>query len=346
MDPIIGAALVSAGSNMLGGFLGSSAQSKANEVNLQAVRETNELNERLFHEQLAYQTSEREATQSYNDPSKQRERYEAAGLNPYAMLGQFESGNAQMQTAPSPNAMQAAQVAPVDAVPNALRSIGNDIGQSMVYAAQADNINMDSQIKKVDLTYRAAEKITSIKNQIADIESKRAKTVEDYQRIENLKTELDMQRENLDILRSTKSELKAQQVARTKRAELDNEYQDLQNKYQKWFNEYSKQHGAAELRQIASVIAANMASAGAMSADKVLKELEAKGVKLDNYHKARLNPLLRQAQRIENKRRAYEAKYPAYFEREIQNPIINFMNWFGSPWDGSPQNYIPKVSHN
>lgn len=326
MNPLVGAASISAGSSLLGGFLGSNAQSEANRANLQAVRETNALNERLFHEQLAYQTSEREAMQAYNDPASQRGRYERAGLNPYAMLGQFESGNTQMQSAPSPNSMQAAQVQPVDAMGNAIKSIGHDIGESMVNAAQADSINMDSQIKKIDLQYRAAEKITSIKNQLADIESKRSKTAEDYQRIRNLKTELEIQNENLEILRSTKSELKAQQVARTKRAELDNEYQDLQNKYQTWFNDYSKKHGAAELRQIASVIAANMASAGAMSADKVLKELEAKGVKLDNAHKRNLQPLIEEAQRLDNKVKRYNSKYPSYVEREVAQPFFNWLN--------------------
>ena len=345
LDSQIVASAIGAGANLLGGIFGNSAQSEANETNLRIARETNAMNDRLFHEQLAYQTSEREATQEYNTPKNQRARYEAAGLNPYAMLGNFEAGNAQMQSAPSPNAMQAAQVQPVDALSKAVGTIGSELGQSMVYAAQSDNINMDTQIKKIELTYKAAEKKVQIQNQLADIESKKSKTAEDYQKIANLKTELQIQDENLDILRSTKSELKAQQIARTKRAELDNEYQDLQNKYQSWLNDYAKKHGQAELRQIASVIAANMAQAGSLNAEKVLKELEQKGVKLDNVQKSKLNPLLREAQRIENKKKRYEAKYPSYFEREIQNPLVNFMNWFGTPLDGSKQTILPKVSH-
>lgn len=68
----IGALAVGAASTVAAGVLNKSAQSEANATNIQ-----------LSREQMAYQTSEREAAQEYNTPANQRARYEAAGINPF-----------------------------------------------------------------------------------------------------------------------------------------------------------------------------------------------------------------------------------------------------------------------
>ena len=81
----------------------------ASGINAASTSSTNKKQEEMFHEQMAYQTSEREATQEYNTPANQRQRYEDAGINPYLALGQMDAGNTSAQTAPSAPQLQVPQ---------------------------------------------------------------------------------------------------------------------------------------------------------------------------------------------------------------------------------------------
>ena len=104
----IGSVIASPIASVIGGLIGSSGQSSANESNLQAVRETNEQNYKIFQEQLGYNTEMWNQQNAYNTPQAQRQRFEAAGINPYFALGNIQSGQAQQSVAPSANPMQAA----------------------------------------------------------------------------------------------------------------------------------------------------------------------------------------------------------------------------------------------
>ena len=104
----IGSVIASPIASIIGGLIGSSVQSSANESNLQATRETNEQNYKIFQEQLGYNSEMWNKQNAYNTPQAQRQRYEAAGINPYFALGNIQSGQAQQVSAPSANPMQAA----------------------------------------------------------------------------------------------------------------------------------------------------------------------------------------------------------------------------------------------
>lgn len=79
---------IAAGVAALGSGIASSvAQNKATNAQKDIMRE-----------QMAYQTSEREAVQEYNTPENQRARFEQAGLNPYLMMGSGNAGNSEMQS--------------------------------------------------------------------------------------------------------------------------------------------------------------------------------------------------------------------------------------------------------
>lgn len=130
LDPLIGSALISGASSLLGGFFGSGAQSSANRTNLQIARETNQMQYQMFQEQNAFNERMYNQMQQYNTPAAQMQRYNDAGINPYIAAGNVQSGNAQsaLQSA-QPLPLHTAQVMPVDAFKDSFSQIGNVISQ-------------------------------------------------------------------------------------------------------------------------------------------------------------------------------------------------------------------------
>lgn len=130
LDPLIGSALISGASSLLGGMFGSSSQSSANRTNLQIARETNQMQYQMFQEQNAFNERMYNQMQQYNTPAAQMQRYNDAGINPYIAAGNVQSGNAQsaLQSA-QPLPLYTAQVMPVDAFKDSFSQIGNVISQ-------------------------------------------------------------------------------------------------------------------------------------------------------------------------------------------------------------------------
>lgn len=130
IDPLIGSALISGASSLLGGMFGSASQSSANRTNLQIARETNQMQYQMFQEQNAFNERMYNQMQQYNTPAAQMQRYQDAGINPYIAAGNVQSGNAQsaLQSA-QPLPLHTAQVHPVDAFKDSFSQIGNVISQ-------------------------------------------------------------------------------------------------------------------------------------------------------------------------------------------------------------------------
>lgn len=130
IDPLIGSALISGASSLLGGMFGSASQSSANRTNLQIARETNQMQYQMFQEQNAFNERMYNQMQQYNTPAAQMQRYQEAGINPYIAAGNVQSGNAQsaLQSA-QPLPLHTAQVQPVNAFQDAFSQIGNVISQ-------------------------------------------------------------------------------------------------------------------------------------------------------------------------------------------------------------------------
>lgn len=168
----IGKTLVNPLASVLGGLIGSSGQSSANEANLQATRETNAQNYKIFQEQLGYNTQMWNAQNEYNTPKHQRQMYENAGVNPYFALGNITSGQAQQIIAPSSNPMQASHFE------NAANPLGSGIAQagqqfvdSMLKKEQISGLNIDNQMKAIDLKYHVQDKILDLQQKRKNIES-------------------------------------------------------------------------------------------------------------------------------------------------------------------------------
>lgn len=91
-------AIAGAAGSLLGAGIGGSlsnraAQTMAN-AQLQATRETNQNNLLLAQRQNDWNVEQWNRQNEYNTPLAQRQRYEAAGINPYFAMGNIQSGTA------------------------------------------------------------------------------------------------------------------------------------------------------------------------------------------------------------------------------------------------------------
>ncbi len=156
----IGAGIISGAGSLIGGLFSSSGSRYAARKQLQAVRETNQMNYQIAQQNNAFNERMWNLQNEYNTPSAQRARLEAAGINPYLMLDGSSSGVAQS----SPTAdTSGTQVAPDvgSTIAGGYQSLGNsivsaagqiaqmafqnDLQQANVAKTQADAQNSDLQ---------------------------------------------------------------------------------------------------------------------------------------------------------------------------------------------------------
>lgn len=116
MDPVIGAAAISAGASLLGGLFGKKSNDSTNATNLQIAQMNNEWSEKMMDKQNQYNIAQwqREAefskqqaesanafteymqdkANAYNSAEAQAERLRAAGLNPALVMSGQNAGTA------------------------------------------------------------------------------------------------------------------------------------------------------------------------------------------------------------------------------------------------------------
>lgn len=191
MTGVVGSA-IGAGASLIGG---ASSTAMQNQANKEIAQMNNAFNEKMFDKQIAYnkemyqqqlgdqwkfyndakdnswklvenqqqfQTDMWNKTNEYNSPAAQRERLEAAGLNPYMMLNGGSAGTAQTMSgasgaAPSGGAPSGQGVTPPTATPYSADYSGItaglgraiDVLSSMpdrkVKEAQADNLRIEGK---------------------------------------------------------------------------------------------------------------------------------------------------------------------------------------------------------
>lgn len=276
--------------DIIGGIFDSVNTNKVNNTNWDIAKMNNEMQYKMFQEQLGYNTKERLETQEYNSPENQRRLYEQAGINPYAMLGNMKPETVA-QSAPAAPSMQSPEIHRNDAMGNMFRNLGKDVG----VALENEQLGLDNEIKRIELSFKTQEKILSIQDRIAEIESKKVHTAVDREQVRTLQKNLEILEENLDVLRSTKPEVKKQAQLDTKAKELENRAKELSNKYSEWQNDFAKKRGFKELALLDAQVKESLSQSalnGALSAkamaDKALLDVEKEGVKLDNDEKKRL----------------------------------------------------------
>ena len=244
---------------------------------------------------MDYQTSEREATQAYNNPVEQRKRFESAGINPYFALGNIDPGNIQQQYSP---ALQAPQTGDV------LKNLASGLSEGYnVYqekqATEQYQLGLDQL--KVDTRYKLTEKLLQLNQQRLNVEGMRIdnKTKQKQlsfldKTIENLQLDIDATKQDFDQKRATV-------VAQRKLAEADQRRVELGNEYQDWFNQFQKDYGVEQINELKSIIANNISSvalnhslSAKAAAEKTVSDAQAKGIMIDNFQKNKINWMYRQ----------------------------------------------------
>ncbi len=109
MNPILGSAIISGASNLVGNIFGSTSQSSANKTNMKIAQMNNDFNAAEAQKARDFTLDMWNKTNEYNSASAQRNRWQQAGFNPYMMnssgaagAAQNISGSAQASAAPNP----------------------------------------------------------------------------------------------------------------------------------------------------------------------------------------------------------------------------------------------------
>ena len=145
------AALIDAGSSILGNMFGAKSQNSSNNANLRIAQMNNEWSERMMQKQMDYNTMMWEKQNEYNDPSNFVKRMEKAGVNPAAVLsnGSFGSASANSVGLPSPSGSTMQPFTPdFSGIGSAVMSAYQIANQSDLVAAQVNNLNAQSDVAR------------------------------------------------------------------------------------------------------------------------------------------------------------------------------------------------------
>lgn len=158
----VAAAGIQAAGSIFGGLIGSSGSHYAAQKQLQAVRETNQMNYQIAQANNAFNERMWNLQNQYNSPIAQRQRLEQAGLNPYLMLDGSSTGNAQTAVTADQSGTQVAPefgstlAAGYQSLGSSISSAASQIAQMQynnelqsanVAKAKAEASNVDAQTK-------------------------------------------------------------------------------------------------------------------------------------------------------------------------------------------------------
>lgn len=295
---------------MTSGIADVRGQEQANETNLQAVRETNQQNYKIWQEQKEYQTGERLATQEYNTPSAQRARFEAAGINPYFALGQMDAGNTQAMTSPSAPNMVPGTVNPVrysDAL--------SPVKDTAMAFMQMQGLGYDNDLKRVQASYANDMALAELLNKRADLKNKGLEADIYQQQYDDYTWLIEQHKQEAEFLRNTRSERELQERVRregmqleNKGKELANEYQRLQNKYFSKLSDKQLQVMNAQISDYLSSASLNNAKERTESFNATCRELEGAGIRMDNEQKRILFKYTERCARYGVEKAKYDAR--------------------------------------
>ena len=167
-----------------------------NAFNEKMLQKQMDYNKEMYHQQLGDQWSfyndakenqwqMYEDTKEYNSASAQRERLEAAGLNPYLMMSGGNAGSATSNSAPSGSVPAGQGVNIPTASPYAAdySGLAQGVGQAIdaynqirLQKAQQGKISAEENNIRIEGKYKAASMIAEIANKMQNTKSQAAKT--------------------------------------------------------------------------------------------------------------------------------------------------------------------------
>ena len=182
VNPLVAPAIISGAGSLLGGLFGSSGSAKAAKYQLQAARETNQMNYQIAQENNAFNQRMWEKQNAYNSPVEQRRRLEQAGLNPNLMMNGGSAGTAE--SAPTADTSGIQQVPDVGStIASGYQQFGNSISNAasqiagMVYnnGLQQANVNKaqaEAQSASQDARYKELQNQFAASQFLADLREK------------------------------------------------------------------------------------------------------------------------------------------------------------------------------
>ncbi len=243
------------------------SQSEANATNLQATRETNEMNYKIHQEDIQHQIDMFNRTNEYNTPEQQVKRLRAAGINPSAVLGsdgQRAGVSAVMPSVPSPPQMIAGHVNPIDFSPS-LKLLQDSVSQMF----QNQNIDLQNQEQRFKLLHMEEQYQLDMRYKIAEIDEKIANKNLSWEQRNKLIADRNRIEQDIELHERIKDDL-------VKKYRLDNEMvqeetykvreekegQRLQNDYQSILNKYLPKMQQSQIQSLQAATASAYADAG------------------------------------------------------------------------------------
>lgn len=181
-SPLVAPAIIAGAGSLLGGLFGSAGSAKAAKYQLQAARETNQMNYQIAQENNAFNQRMWEKQNAYNTPAEQRRRFEQAGLNPNLMMNGGSAGIAE--TSPTADTSGVQQVPDIGStIASGYQQFGSSLSNAasqiagMVYnnGLQQANVNKaqaEAQSASQDARYKELQNQFAASQFLADLREK------------------------------------------------------------------------------------------------------------------------------------------------------------------------------
>lgn len=181
-NPLVAPALIAGAGSLIGGLFGGVGSAKAAKYQLQAARETNQMNYQIAQENNAFNQRMWEKQNSYNSPVEQRRRLELAGLNPNLMMNGGSAGTAE--TAPTADTSGIQQVPDIgstiasgyqqfgSSLSNAASQIAGMVYNNGLQQANVDKAQAEAQSASQDARYKELQNQFAASQFLADLREK------------------------------------------------------------------------------------------------------------------------------------------------------------------------------
>lgn len=341
----VGAALLAAGGasalgSIVSGIFGSKSQSSTNKVNYEIAKKTNQMNQQMNREQLAYNRWALEEQNLYNSAPEQVARLKAAGLNPSLFMGTGAAGTSG--TAQSYNPIPA-QGATMENEGAPMAEAINNVGQSVMSTAfnmidadqnqqkiDADTANAwaDLDMKRIDLQTRADMNIANLRKLRGE-----AKSAEERAEIDASIKRIQQQTEGTQV--KMYEEQYNQQVAEVKKAQTEANIFAINEQIQQKNLDWLDTEKAAELGKTLADIQLsysqgnlNYAQANLATQQAIKTQAEKEGVDINNrILRKSANGIIREANWKGTKAR-YEAIEQSWNAKGAKDanwtPLLNY----------------------